>query len=163
MSYKVYRAELESLLDSIMCERITPAGIECFNSIAAAIEHVDSLAGRMPEAAAEPSAKLDRAKLHEWVNGMDNADGSHGAHWSKDQTTAVGRSYGIDFDGDISAECWYTALNMMYSDYYPTAAKFGVDRPEFYASLAKDFLCDKDAPGGAKAKLEGYYRGIVEG
>lgn len=163
MSYKAYRAELESLLDSIMGDRLTSANIEGFNLVAKAIEHTDKLAERMPKADAEETGKFDRVKMRVWVDGMDNADGSHGAHWSKDQTIAVGRSYGIDFGGDISAECWYTALNMMYSDYYPTAVKFGVDRPEFYASLAKDFLCDPDAPGGAKHKLEGYYRGVVEG
>lgn len=163
MSYKAYRAELERLLDSLMGDRLTPANIEGFNLVAKAIEHVDKLAARMPKADAEATGKFGRANMREWVDGMDNADGSHGAHWSKGQTIAVGRSHGIDFNGDISAECWYAALNMMYSDYYPTAVKFGVDRPEFYASLAKDFLCDPDAPGGAKGKLEGYYWGVVKG
>lgn len=161
MSYKAYRAELESLLDSIMGDRLTPANIEGFNMTACALEHAKKLEAEMPKA--EASEMVDGKKLKSWVNRMENADGSTGAHWSKDQTSAVGRSYGIDFSGDISAECWYTSLNLMYSDYYPTAVKFGVDRPEFYASLAKDFLCDPDAPGGAKHKLEGYYRGVVEG
>ena len=51
-------------------------------------------------------------------------------------------------------------MNVMYSDYYGVAAKYGLDRPEFYADLAKAFLMDKDA-GGAEAKMAGYYHGIV--
>lgn len=161
MSYSAYRAALENLLDTLASERLTPASIEGFNMTACALEHVKKLENEMPKA--EASEMVDSEKLKNWVNRMENADGSTGAHWSKDQTSAVGRSNGIDFSGDISAECWYTALNMMYSDYFPTAVKFGLDRPDFYASLAKDFLCDKDAPGGAKAKLDGYYWGVVEG
>ena len=52
-------------------------------------------------------------------------------------------------------------MNMMYSDYFPTAARFGIDKPEFYAELARDFLLDPDGGGGLK-KLTEYYRGIVE-
>ena len=55
---------------------------------------------------------------------------------------------------------WSTALNVMYSDYYGVAAKYGLDRPEFYADLAKAFLMDKDA-GGAEEKMAGYYHGVV--
>ena len=33
----------------------------------------------------------------------------------------------------------------MYSDYHKTAREMGVDKPEYYAMLARDFLCDKDA------------------
>ena len=51
--------------------------------------------------------------------------------------------------------------NMMYSDYYNTAMKFGVCTPEFFGALAKEFLFDKDGPD-PKEKLAAYYRGIVE-
>ena len=51
-------------------------------------------------------------------------------------------------------------MNMMYSDYYGVAAKYGLDRPEFYADLAKAFLMDKDA-GGPEEKMAGYYHGVV--
>ena len=51
-------------------------------------------------------------------------------------------------------------MNVMYSDYYGVAAKYGLDRPEFYADLAKAFLMDKDA-GGPEEKMAGYYHGVV--
>ena len=51
-------------------------------------------------------------------------------------------------------------MNVMYSDYYGVAAKYGLDRPEFYADLAKAFLMDKDA-GGPEEKMAGYYHGVA--
>ena len=52
-------------------------------------------------------------------------------------------------------------MNMMYSDYYPVAVEFGLNRPEFYASLAKAFLFDKDGPG-PEQKLMAYYEHIAK-
>ena len=51
-------------------------------------------------------------------------------------------------------------MNMMYSDYYDVARKFGVNAPEFYAELARAFLMDKDGPG-PEEKLCAYYRCIA--
>lgn len=52
-------------------------------------------------------------------------------------------------------------MNMMYSDYYPVAVEFGLNRPEFYAALAKAFLLDKDGPG-PEQKLMAYYEHIAK-
>lgn len=51
-------------------------------------------------------------------------------------------------------------MNMMYSDYCSVAAKYGVNKPEFFADMAKAFLFDKDAKG-PKEKLSAYYHGIA--
>ena len=53
-------------------------------------------------------------------------------------------------------------MNMMYSDYCKVAKKYGVDRPEYYADLAKAFLRDKDFDGKPEEKLYIYYKAIVE-
>ena len=92
-----------------------------------------------------------------WTEHMENDDGSMGAHWTLEQTTAVANSIGVHVDPWI----WFAAMNMMYSDYWESATRYGVDRPEYYADLAKEFLFDKDA-GGPEEKLSGYYHGIVE-
>lgn len=92
-----------------------------------------------------------------WTAKMKNEDGSAGAHWTMEQTGQVAAIAGAHYAPWV----WYAALNMMYSDYYAVAAKYGLDRPEFYADLAKAFLMDKDA-GGAEEKMAGYYHGIVE-
>mgnify|MGYP006873258380 FL=1 len=92
-----------------------------------------------------------------WTEHMENDDGSMGAHWTLEQTTAVANSIGVHVDPWI----WFAALNMEYSDNFEVAQKYGLDRPEYYADLAKAFLFDKDG-GGPEPKIAGYYHGIVE-
>ena len=91
-----------------------------------------------------------------WTARMENEDGTTGPHWSMGQTDAVANVAGVHVD----KLTFWACLNMMYSDYYSVAAKYGLDRPEFYADLAKAFLMDKDA-GGAEAKMAGYYHWVV--
>ena len=92
-----------------------------------------------------------------WTEHMENDDGSMGAHWTLEQTTAVANSIGVHVDPWV----WFAALNMEYSDNFGVAQKYGLDRPEYYADLAKAFLFDEDG-GGPEAKIAGYYHGIVE-
>ena len=91
-----------------------------------------------------------------WTAKMENEDGTTGPHWSMGQTDAVANIAGVH----VKLCTWWSAMNVMYSDYYGVAAKYGLDRPEVYAGLAKAFLVDKDA-GGAEAKMAGYYHGVV--
>ena len=92
-----------------------------------------------------------------WTARMENEDGTTGPHWTMGQTDAVANVAGVHEKPCV----WWAAMNMMYSDYYSVAAKYGLDRPEFYADLAKAFLMDKDA-GGPEAKMAGYYHGVVK-
>lgn len=92
-----------------------------------------------------------------WTEHMENDDGSMGAHWTLEQATAVANSIGVHVDPWI----WFAALNMEYSDNFDVAQKYGLDRPEYYADLAKAFLFDEDG-GGPEAKIAGYYHGVVE-
>lgn len=94
-----------------------------------------------------------------WAEHMQNADGTTGPHWTMEQTSAVADASGIPHD--IPRWAWGVAMNMMYSDYYDVARKFGVNAPEFYAELARAFLMDKDGPG-PEEKLCAYYRCIVK-
>lgn len=110
---------------------------------------------------AEPVENHDgftREDAERWVQHMQNADGSTGPHWTQEQTAAVAGSVGVH---NVAPWVWYAAMNMMYSDYWESATRYGVDRPEYYADLAKEFLFDKDA-GGPEEKIAGYYHGIVE-
>ena len=100
---------------------------------------------------------LTKEDAERWTAKMENEDGSVGAHWTMEQTGQVAAIAGVHFEPWV----WYAALNMMYSDYYAVAAKYGLDRPEFYADLAKAFLDDKDA-GGAERKIAEYYNGIAK-
>ena len=107
----------------------------------------------------EPKS-FDRETAMHWAEHMQNADGTTGPHWTMAQTDAVADAYGIRRD-EIPRWAWGVTLNMMYSDYYPVAAEFGMDRPEFYAAMAKAFLMDKDGPGPEKKLME-YYEHIVD-
>jgi hypothetical protein len=95
----------------------------------------------------------------EWTANMQNADGTTGPHWSMDQTSAIADGMGVQ-GTDIPRWAWGVTMNMMYSDYYPVAVEFGLNRPEFYAALAKAFLLDKDGPG-PEQKLMAYYEHIA--
>ena len=93
-----------------------------------------------------------------WAEHMQNADGTVGPHWTMDQTSAVADASGIPHD--IPRWAWGVTMNMMYSDYYDVARKFGVNVPEFYAELARAFLMDKDGPEPTKKLME-YYEHIA--
>ena len=92
-----------------------------------------------------------------WTAKMENEDGTTGPHWTMGQTDAVANITGVS----VKSCVWWAAMNMMYSDYYGVAAKYGLDRPEFYADLAKAFLMDKDV-GGPEEKMAGYCYGVVK-
>ena len=108
----------------------------------------------------EPETEFDRETAKQWAANMQNADGTTGPHWSMDQTTAVAEGMGIQAS-EIPSWAWGVTLNMMYSDYYPVAVEFGLNRPEFYAALAKAFLLDKDGPGPERKLME-YYEHIAK-
>lgn len=98
---------------------------------------------------------LDEAKLREWVNHMENADGTTGGHWSRHEAEVIQAKYGIPC-GELE---FYAALNMMYSDYCRAAEAAGASTVELYARMAEAFLNDKDAQPD---KLERYYRYIAQ-
>lgn len=105
----------------------------------------------------DDAADFTEADARRWTEHMENDDGSKGPNWTLEQATAVANSIGVHVDPWI----WFAALNMEYSDGFDVAQKYGLDRPEYYADLAKAFLFDKDG-GGPEAKIAGYYHGIVE-
>ena len=74
-----------------------------------------------------------------YVKQMKHKDGTEGEHWTLEQT----RQYQAAHPeyASIDALDFYVAINMMYSDYFKPA--YTTDN---YASMAKDFVADKDAP-----------------
>lgn len=91
-----------------------------------------------------------------WVEHMENSDGTTGAQWTMDETSAMAKSMGVYLPACI----WFAAVNMMRSDYCMVARKHGVDKPEFYADMAQAFLFDKDA-GEPKEKISAYYHCVA--
>lgn len=99
--------------------------------------------------------------MKNWKSMMRNEDGTRGEHFRPEQVKHACQSAGIDCE-EFGEDIFCLAMNMMYSDYCKVAKKYGVDRPEYYADLAKAFLRDKDFDGKPEEKLYIYYKAIVE-
>lgn len=82
---------------------------------------------------------LTEAQAKQYVAHMVNKDGSSGEHWTLDQVKSYMQSHS-EYD-DLYLLDFYVAMNMMYSDYYKPSYT-----TDTYASMAKDFVADKDAP-----------------
>ena len=148
---KAYKAKLCEALEACMAEPVSSRSVGSCTMLMDALCKADKIT---MESEASTFTEDDARR---WTEHMENDDGSMGAHWTLEQTTAVANSIGEHVDPWI----WFAALNMEYSDNFDVAQKYGLDRPEYYADLAKAFLFDKDG-GGPEAKIAGYYHGIVE-
>lgn len=148
---KAYKAKLCEALEACMAEPVSSRSVGSCTMLMDALCKADKIT-------MEPEAStFTEDDARRWTEHMENDDGSMGAHWTLEQTTAVANSIGVHVDPWI----WFAALNMEYSDNFDVAQKYGLDRPEYYADLAKAFLFDEDG-GGPEAKIAGYYHGIVE-
>ncbi len=87
--------------------------------------------------------ELDRDTVMEWVQGMEDADGVMGGKYTWHQAQQYALNVGLS-DKEKQIE-FYWAMNAMYADYAKVAKKFGVDKPDFYACMAKAFIEDPDA------------------
>lgn len=148
---KAYKAKLCGALEACMAEPV------CSRSVGSCTMLMDALCKADKITMESEASTFTEDDARRWTEHMENDDGSMGAHWTLEQTTAVAHSIGVHVDPWI----WFAALNMEYSDNFDVAQKYGLDRPEYYADLAKAFLFDEDG-GGPEAKIAGYYHGIVE-
>ena len=98
---------------------------------------------------------LDQMSAEQWARNMEKEDGSKGPKWTKEQVKPYMAQTG--YHGPEYK--FWVIMNAMYSDYCKVAKKYGMDRPEYYADLAKAWLEDRDAVP-EKAGL--YYRYIVQ-
>ena len=100
---------------------------------------------------------VDEPTAMRWVQGMEQPEGGKPMPaYKPEEAEALRKAHCPD------CEKWefFTAINMMYSDMYEVAKKFNVDKPEYYACLAKAFLKDKDA---GPHKLRKYMEMIPKG
>ena len=105
----------------------------------------------------EHGSGLDKQTAMEWVEHMEDKEGVKGGQYSWHQAQQYGRNLGIV--GEERLIEFYAAMNAMYSDFRPVAKKFGVDKPEFYAHMAKCFIEDPDA---VEDKVEAYYQHVAK-
>lgn len=153
-----YINELHTYLEDLSKKPLNLGRIEEADAVAGLLCRLDQI-GWTGNNHARLGKKTTNADAARWEKSMQNADGTTGPHWTMEQTTAVAESQGIQ-ETDIPRWAWGVALNMMYSDYLPVAEEYGLNRPDFYAALAKAFLLDKDGPGPAE-KLCAYFTHVV--
>lgn len=91
---------------------------------------------------------ITEGEARDWVMKMQNSDGTHGAHFTPESAEQLRATH----CPDCNSWDFFAAVNMIYSDYGQVMKKFGQDRPEIYACLAKSFLCDDDAKPGKLAR-----------
>ena len=99
-------------------------------------------------------------EAREWVRGMHNTDPQrpHGEGWSVDEVREIAKAKGMPTKGQEVVDL-YAAMNMMYSDYYEVAKKFGCANDEFFLCMALAFIEDEDAE---EEKVSRYYEFITK-
>ena len=105
----------------------------------------------------EQGEHLTKEQAERWVEQMRGADGSHGGRWKWNEIRQYAQNFGIS--GEQKMIEFFAIINAMASDYGKIAKKYGVDKVDFYADLAKAWLDDVDAVPG-KAMI--YYDCIVQ-
>lgn len=106
----------------------------------------------------EMPEEFDRELAEEWVSSMKRADGKgKGGQWTMEQTNQLMKQKGYHYD----PEEFFAVCNMLHSDYSKTLAKYGINSPDAYAELAKDWLDDDDIAAGYKKTLL-YYECIMK-
>lgn len=103
----------------------------------------------------EQYGEMDEHTARKWVRKMHNADGTPSPHWQPEQVEPLRMQY----CPDCSKWEFWACMNMLYADYGAVAKKMGVDKPEYYACMAKAFLEDEDAKDN---KLMRYMKVVSE-
>lgn len=105
----------------------------------------------------EDGEHLTREQAEKWVRGMKSEDGRTGGRWPYEEIKRYAANFGIQ--GEEKIVEFFAVMNALYSDYCKVAKKYGVDKTDFWADLAKAFIHDKDAKSG---KVKMYYECIAE-
>ena len=100
---------------------------------------------------------LDKDTVMRWVEDMEDGEGVRGGKYTWHQAQQYAMNMGITGQQRLLEFFW--AMNAMYADFHKVGKKFGVDKPEFYAHLAKCFIEDPDAKDN---KVEEYVKHIVK-
>lgn len=108
----------------------------------------------------EEEENLTMQEAREWVNSMEssNPQDPSGGRWDEEEVKEYAKKVGMPTEGQEFID-FYAAMNAAYSDYSMVAKEFQVHRPEFYAALAKAWVCDMDAVDNKAAM---YYRYVVK-
>lgn len=107
------------------------------------------LLGEVMEMMGHIDREFTEADAKTWVEHMDPP-----GRWDMEQTTAVMHQYGYHHKPCV----FYAVMNMLWSDYGKTVMKHGLDRADFWAEMAHDWINDPDAED---MKTGRYWRDIA--
>ena len=96
---------------------------------------------------------LTEHEMRDWTKHLENADGSHGAKFGREQIIAVAKAQGVEFKDFTEDELVMTA-NMLYSDYCKAIPNSDATT---YVRMAKAFLTDPDSRYTGGEKLAKYF------
>ena len=99
--------------------------------------------------------KLTREMAEEWMEQIQNEDGSRGAHWTIDQAKQVMAQRNIQGD----PWTFWVVLNSLYADYCKVLQKHNINKMDLYADLANAWIKDKDS---VDDKAAVYYEYVVK-
>ena len=105
----------------------------------------------------EDDEHLTRDEAEKWVKGMKSEDGKTGGRWPYQEIRQYAGNFGIQGEDNVIE--FFAVMNALYTDYCKVAKKYGVDKVDFWADLAKAFMHDKDAGEG---KVKKYYECIAK-
>ena len=100
---------------------------------------------------------LTRDEAERWVARMKSADGKTGGRWPYQEVKRYAGNF--DVHGEEKIVEFYAVMNALATDYGDVAKRYGVDKVDFWADLAKAFIDDKDAVPG---KVKKYYECIAQ-
>ena len=111
---------------------------------------------------ADEDMRLTESDMMEWKKKLQNADGTRGEHFDKNEIMAIAERMNIRYDFFNEKELCLVA-NMLYSDYCTVLKNFvPVDKEAYvYVAMAKAFLEDPDSPTKGSEKLSAYYNCII--
>lgn len=100
--------------------------------------------------------KMNRFTAQQWVDKMENPDGTRGGKWTYDELKMHLQKKGIPED---EMPAYWAVINSLYSDYSAVLQKYNVSTIDLYCELAKAFINDPDA---VPDKVEAYFDCIVK-
>lgn len=95
----------------------------------------------------EMPKKLTEREKQEWLDSMDNSDGTKGETFSKEQASAIAKKVGANFD-NYSESDFALALNSVYSDFCEALNKVDpklAENPMTFGQMAIAWLEDEDS------------------
>lgn len=98
--------------------------------------------------------KLTPEMAEEWMESLENEDGTRGPHWKLDEVKRMMHQKGIDSEPYEFA----AVMNALYSDYCKIFQKHNVNKPDMYMDMASAWINDRDA---VKDKAAAYYMHIA--